>query len=227
MISTPLIPNLDYDHVYEPAEDTFLFLDLFESLHEKGYFHSKNFTNKTPIVLEIGSGSGVISTFVSQHKIVPNSINLASDINLIALETTKRTHSHNRPVNEPFDIVRSDLTNCFRSNQIDVLFFNPPYVPSEDIPSIPNIEDDSNSAWLDLALVGGDNGMLITNKVLDKLDTTLSLNGEAYILFCARNNHPKVISQFKQENENFNVELVIERKCGWEELAIYRFTKLQ
>lgn len=226
MLSTPLIPDLDYDRVYEPAEDTFLFLDLFETLHEKEYFKSKQFTNKAPTVLEIGSGSGVISTFISQYRIVPNSINFATDINLVALETTKGTHENNKPVNEPFDVIRSNLTDSFRKNQIDVILFNPPYVPSEDIPEIPYTDDDTNSAWLDLALVGGDDGMRITNIVLENLDNTLSINGEAYILFCARNNHPKVTLEFKEKYTNFDVESVMERKCGWEELAIYRFTKL-
>ena len=46
MLPTPDISHLsreDYDHVYEPAEDTFLFLDALETeqdfLRELGYRH--------------------------------------------------------------------------------------------------------------------------------------------------------------------------------------------
>lgn len=226
MLPTPIIPNLDIDHVYEPAEDTFLFLDLFENLHNTDYFQSSSlFSNKCPLVLEIGSGSGVISTFVSSNKIIPNALHLASDINLIALKTTLSTFKSNNSTTSLFDVIRTNLTDSLRNNQIDLLIFNPPYVPSEDIPPIPSIDDDDNSQWLDLALVGGHNGMLITDLLLDNLNNILSINGQAYILFCARNNHPQVVSVFLKKNPNFNVICVIHRKCGWEELAIYRFTK--
>lgn len=227
MLSTPIVPDLDYDHVYEPAEDTFLFLDLFEQLHaEKFYLEKERFNHKTPLIVEIGSGSGVISTFISTNKIVPNSLSLATDINLIALQTTLDTHLYNSPSTYPFDVIRSNLTDPIRTNQIDLLLFNPPYVPSEEIPDIPDVEDTENTAWLDLALVGGDDGMKITNVLLNDLNRILSINGHAYILFCARNKHPLVVENFKNRFSNFTVECVIARKCGWEELAIYRFKKL-
>lgn len=226
MLPTPVVPNLDIDHVYEPAEDTFLFLDLFEDLHSNNYFKSPSlFSNKCPLVLEIGSGSGVISTFISSNKIIPKAFHLASDINIIALKTTLSTLKSNNPSSLPFDTIRTNLTDSLKDNQIDLLIFNPPYVPSEDIPAIPNIDDNENSHWLDLALVGGHNGMLITDILLDNLNNALSINGQAYILFCARNNHPQVVSKFLEVNTKFTVDCVIQRKCGWEELAIYRFTK--
>lgn len=223
MLATPLTKNLDIDHVYEPAEDTFLFLDLFESLHNSSFYKDKRkFNNDCPLVVEIGSGSGLITTFISQHRIIPNAFHIATDINLIALENTTKTYKDNTsyPV---FDVLRSNLTDAIIPGSIDVLFFNPPYVPSEHVPPLPSIDDDS--VWLDLALIGGDDGMLITRKVLSSLNRILAVSGHAYILFCARNNHPKVIEKFKEENLNFSVELTIQRKCGWEELAIYRFTK--
>lgn len=229
MIPTPIVPDLHVDHVYEPAEDTFLFLDLFEQLHNDGYFKKRPSNShhhiRSPLVVELGSGSGVISTLISSNEIIPSAIHLAVDINQIALKTTLSTHAHNNPSKLPFDAVRCDLTTALRPNQIDVMIFNPPYVPSEEIPPIPDSNDDENSAWIDLALVGGDDGMLITRKVLDSLDTILAVGGEAYILFCARNKHKDVTEQFAENWKNFSVSVVIERKCGWEELAIYRFTK--
>lgn len=235
MLPTPVVSNPDYNLVYEPAEDSFLFLDLFEQLHAEHHFANPSATQHSippwRTVVELGAGSGVISTFIATNRIVPNALFLATDINLNALTTTRNTFLHNSkdtPEGTPvqFDVVRCNLTDALRPHQVDVLLFNPPYVPSEEIPPVPSLQDDTNDAWLDLALVGGPDGMLITRKVLASLDSVLAPLGEAYILFCARNNHPKVVEVFRQQNRNFTVECVIARKCGWEELAIYRFTKL-
>lgn len=236
MLPTPIIPNPDYNLVYEPAEDSFLFLDLFEQLHNEKYFLKIPNGNSFKTVLELGTGTGIISTFISINNIIPNAFHLASDINLNALKTTiktyKRNYNNNNDKHEKhdkhdntFDVIRCNLTDSIRSNQIDILLFNPPYVPSEEIPLIPSINDDKNDNWLDLALVGGKDGMIITDKILNSLNNILSINGEAYILFCARNNHPTVISNFLKKYPNFKIDCVISRKCGWEELAIYRFIK--
>lgn len=234
MLPTPIVPAPDYSRVYEPAEDSFLFLDLFEQLHDTRHFTttSDRTSYRTPCrvktVVELGVGSGVVSTFIAANRIIPNAFHIATDINATALETTRNTFAHNCAASSPapFDVLRANLTDAFRPHQIDVLLFNPPYVPSEEIPPVPSVQDDANDSWLDLALVGGHDGMLITSKVLASLDTVLAPEGEAYILFCARNNHPQVVQQFRQENPNFSVDCVIARKCGWEELAIYRFAKL-
>lgn len=225
MLSTPIVPNEDYTLVYEPAEDSFLFLDLFESLKESCYLLNKRFSHKSPLVLEIGSGSGIISTFLKMHNLIPNSFHLASDINEKCNAKTMETLVHNCASSKShFDVLRGDLVSAIKDHSLDLLLFNPPYVPSEDVPELP--VDTSNDTWLDLALIGGKDGMLITNKLLLELDRVLAVMGEAYILFCARNNHKEVTQDFAAKYPNFSVEQVIFRKCGWEELSIYRFTKL-
>lgn len=225
MFPTPIVPEEDYSLVYEPAEDTFLFLDLFESLKESKYFINKQFSHSSPFVMEIGSGSGIISTFIKMYNVIPNSFHIASDINEHCNKKTMDTLLHNCPNSRfEFDTMRSDLVSSIKDNALDLLLFNPPYVPSEDVPDLPI--DSTNDTWLDLALIGGKDGMLITNKLLLELDRVLAINGEAYILFCARNNHRDVTSNFLLKYPNFTVEQVIFRKCGWEELCIYRFIKL-
>lgn len=219
MLPTPEILHLDYDKVYEPAEDSYLLLDCFEQ--EQKWLQTK-FNGKAPLVTEIGTGSGIVTSFIQQH-VLPLSVFIATDLNPHACKQALQTIQDNQQNKAPFvmDTVQMDLTTGIRSNQTDVLIFNPPYVPAEEVPTTPdNIED---STWLDLALLGGDKGMVITWKVLDNLDMILSNEGVAYILFCARNLPDEVAEVM--EKRGWDVETVIHRKAGWEVLSVLRFIR--
>ena len=102
--------------------------------------------------------------------------------------------------------------------------FNPPYVPEEVVPQMPAVDDDADDGWLDLALVGGKDGMEVTWLLLDALDDVLSRErGCAMILFCKRNNPEQVAKTM--EERGWKVALVGERKAGWEVLSIWRFSR--
>ena len=87
----------------------------------------------------------------------------AIDINSLAASTTALTLSHNIP--KQFNsVVQGDLLNSLRFTHggIDVLVFNPPYVPTE--------EDDLWAGDLGYAWKGGGMGMQTTWKVLNQLN---------------------------------------------------------
>ncbi|CCD26998.1 S-adenosylmethionine-dependent methyltransferase NDAI_0J01060 [Naumovozyma dairenensis CBS 421] len=234
MLPTPYI-KCDYDKVYEPSEDSFLLLDSLEKDLE---YLAQKFKNKLALVCEIGPGSGIITTFMIQNHIPTtnnNSVYYAFDINPWALEATLDTVKLNRAKDNDnnnagsksslLEPVQVDLTSSWRSNQIDLLVFNPPYVPSETIPTRPERKEELDT-WVDLALEGGKDGMEITNRVLAQLDTILTPNGIAYILFCARNKPEEIIKSMKENGySNWNIELVKNRKAGWEVLSVYRFSR--
>jgi release factor glutamine methyltransferase len=57
MLPTPIIKG-DFQNVYEPAEDTYLLLDVLEEDLDREVFK---------VVVEVGSGSGCVSTFIAKN----------------------------------------------------------------------------------------------------------------------------------------------------------------
>lgn len=227
MIPTPTTRSLDITKVYEPYEDSFLFLDLLEQ--EKEYLTSHYplpSSYGAPVVLEVGTGSGIIATFINAH-ILPGSITLATDINVHACRAFAATVAENSLAchgGRGMDVVRASLASAIRPHAVDLLVFNPPYVPEEVVPQMPAVDDDADDGWLDLALVGGKDGMEVTWLLLDALDDVLSRErGCAMILFCKRNNPEQVAKTM--EERGWKVALVGERKAGWEVLSIWRFSR--
>lgn len=220
MLPTPYI-KCNYETVYEPCEDSFLVLDCLEQ--EQSFLQSR-FKEQLAVVCELGPGSGIVTTFLMQNDI-PNSegsVYLALDVSPWALEATLDTQKRNGCQNRYLSVIQSDLSKCLRRNSTDLLVFNPPYVPAERVPERPSHGDDKGQ-WLDLALLGGEDGMVVTQEVLNQLDTILSQEGVAYILFCARNKPEQVVENMKRQG--WSVDLIINRKAGWEVLSIYRFTR--
>lgn len=152
--------------------------------------------------------------------ILPESIFLTTDVNPHAITTCRKTVEYNNSqFSGCFDALQMSLTTGVRKGLVDILVFNPPYVPAEDVPEIPDSE--RSDTWLDLALLGGSDGMVVTWELLNDLDTTLSEKGIAYILFCARNKPLEV--QKIMESRGWKVDVVISRKAGWEVLSILKF----
>lgn len=225
MFPTPIVKDIDIDNVYEPAEDSFLLLDCLEDQRQ---FITERFRSRIPLVTEIGTGSGIVMTFIQQN-ILPRSVFITTDINPHACKTVLQTdkdnnlESHRRRKQYVLDSCQMNLTTGIIQRSIDMLVFNPPYVPAFELPSIPATEEDKT--WLDLALLGGEDGMVVTWRLLNDLDKILTPGiGVAYILFCARNK-PKEVAEIMQE-KGWSVETIIFRKAGWEELSVLRFTRL-
>ncbi|ODV89967.1 hypothetical protein CANCADRAFT_18458, partial [Tortispora caseinolytica NRRL Y-17796] len=205
MLPTPDYDRFDYTKVYEPSEDTYVFLDLLEN--DMPYLKD---SFVTPVILEVGSGSGLISTFLKKN-ILPASFVLATDISMDACKITQRIASQN---SIQIDSINTSMAHGIRSGLVDLLLCNPPYVPTEKLPEPP-----ADGNWIYFALDGGKNGMEFTNKLLNNLNTILSDKGIAYILFC-KSNHPEIVTV-----PGFKKTKVFERQAGWEILSIYRFER--
>ncbi|ODQ82959.1 hypothetical protein BABINDRAFT_159436 [Babjeviella inositovora NRRL Y-12698] len=187
------------------------------------------FAFKVPTVLEIGTGSGIITTFIAVNDILgQKAVFFTTDLNPFACQCVKETVAHNQSQSVTLDPIQTNLASSLRDHQVDILVFNPPYVPAEEVPAVPCQTQASNESteddWLDLALLGGHQGMVVTNVLLDQLHNVLSANGIAYILFCASNVPEEVVVR-PDLTARFDISLMEKRKCGWEVLSVYRFVK--
>lgn len=224
MLPTPDLPSsIDYDRVYEPLEDSFLLLDALEE--ELTWIQQHNFTHTVPLVLEIGSGSGIISLFILKNILPGKSLGICTDLNPYACMSSVETLKLNKV---SLDSIQTSSFQSLCRESIDLMVFNPPYVPADSVPTVEDLST-SQDKWLDLALDGGEDGMVVTYKVLQEMQHYIASNGVAYILFCERNKPSLVIRSILDSPElygDWEISLVMKRKCAWEVLSIYKFMKI-
>ncbi|AAS54305.1 AGL186Cp [Eremothecium gossypii ATCC 10895] len=215
MLATPEV-KCDPERVYEPSEDSFLLLDCLEK--ERTWLRQRQ--PRASVVCEVGCGSGVVTAFMMQHEMPqPMSVYLATDVSPWALATTAET-VQSTGCRGALCAARTDLVTGLADGQVDVLVFNPPYVPAEGVPQGP-AAGEREERWLEVALEGGADGMEVTTRMLGALGRVLASSGVAYILFCARNRPEEVAAGMRAAG--WVAELVERRRAGWEVLSVYRF----
>ncbi|EGG14340.1 hypothetical protein DFA_12110 [Cavenderia fasciculata] len=180
LVDEPLMDHLtskDYKDVYEPAQDSYLFINALKKDLDDLKLLNPSF------VIEIGSGSGFVISYLA--KILENNgYFMSTDINPIAARVSSRTATHN---NVSLDVINTSfLTGIERvKGKVDVLLFNPPYVPTES----EEIEDGGIAAsW-----AGGIDGREVIDKLLPQIDSILSPKGVFYMVL-VEENHPKQVA---------------------------------
>jgi release factor glutamine methyltransferase len=210
MLPTPDLGHLkaaDYQHIYEPAEDTFILLDALEK-------DEALLRGRSPcLCLEIGSGSGCVATFLAQLIGPTKTVVLCTDLNRRALLATQQTGLRN---GVKLETIRADLMYGLHMNGlVDVLVFNPPYVPtpSEEIAS-----DGIVASW-----AGGKDGREVIDRLLPWVTTLLSPLGLFYLVAIRENRPQEIIDQLAQIG--LRGEVVLTRKAGSEHLCVIRFER--
>lgn len=199
----------DFDHVYEPAEDTFL---LCDALHQQ----RQELMELQPLMcVEIGCGSGCVITYLGQllQSLDHTSFALlATDINPHALRCTSKTARVNKV---PLEAVRSSLLSGLDarlSGCVDVLLFNPPYVPTPD--------DEVSGCGIEASWAGGEDGRRVIDQVLPMIKGLLSPRGCLYMIL-VKENKPSEIAKFCEEN-GLASEIVIMRRAKNEGLMVMK-----
>ena len=247
MLPTPSTSHISFNNIYEPAEDSYLLLDTLSSPTEAAWLKQRfPTTSPSPLILEVGVGSGVVLAFVAANAshilgrsdvaLLGTDLNLhavraGSETVLRALEDSARDRVH-RAIS--LGCIVGDLASAARAGEVDVLIFNPPYVPSESLPAaLPESGSgplssheifERDSKLLELSYAGGQDGMETTNRLLSQLPDVLSKRGVAYILLCAQNEPSAVRARILAWPGGWSAEVVGSsgNKAGWEKLCILR-----
>lgn len=206
-VETPKYDHVyQYQDVYEPAEDTFLLLDALENDME----HLKRI--KPGIVLEIGSGSGLVTTFVSTI-VGKSALYICTDKNPSASLCTLETGIKNGV--QITSIITSFIDGLlpWLENKVDVLLFNPPYVvtPSEEI----------TKGGISYAWAGGVDGREVMDIFFPMVPHILSSKGTFYLVVVKENNPAAIIEIMAKYG--LEGSILMTRRTGPEVLSILKF----
>jgi release factor glutamine methyltransferase len=240
MLPTPSTSHVSFSTIYEPAEDSFLLLDTLSNLTESTWLqHRFPPHTPTPLVAEIGTGSGVVVAFVAAHARAilgrDDVLALGVDVNMNASTATtvtvQKAVAEQKSQTAYLGSLCADLTTLLRESSVDVLVFNPPYVPSEVLPALPQSTNASQSQFeveshlLSLSYAGGKKGMETTDRLLDDLPRILSARGVTYVLLCAQNEPTKVKARIEDKGWNAQTIGRSGKAAGWEKLEVLRIWK--
>ncbi|XP_069085226.1 methyltransferase N6AMT1 isoform X2 [Pleurodeles waltl] len=166
------------------------------------------------ICLEVGSGSGLVSTFLATV-VGPNALYLCTDINneatACSVETALRNKVHIQPI--VTDLVKGLLPRLH--GIVDLLIFNPPYVttPPEELGT-----SDLTASW-----AGGKNGREVMDRFFPFVPELLSDRGLFYLVTLEENNPGDVIKCMQELGLQGTVAL--SRQAGRERLSVLKFSR--
>ncbi|KAJ1457138.1 methylase [Pelagophyceae sp. CCMP2097] len=206
---TPCVEHLGLEAwqcVYEPSEDTFLLLD---ALHGDA-----SLLRSARLVVEIGPGSGTVTTFVSRL-INRAAMHLAVDVNRAACDATTSTAIANG-VGARVEVVQGDLLSGLRlRGKVDALIFNPPYVPTD---STEVASDGIEAAW-----AGGLRGREVVDRLLPHVSEWLADCGAFYLVVVDENDPREIMAALAKQS--LRAEIVASKRARNEKLSVIRATK--
>jgi len=128
------------EHVYEPAEDTFLIAEKME-------------VTADDVVLEVGTGCGILAVLAAKKA---KSV-VAVDVNPHAIECSSRNAETNG-VKERIEFRHGDLFEPIKKDEcFSLILFNSPYLPSEP---------EEEKSWIGKAWAGGPNGRQVIDRFI-------------------------------------------------------------
>ena len=185
------------DLVYIPSDDTFL---LAENLEIK----------KGQSVLEIGTGSGLVSMYAS---LLTDDVT-ATDINFNALELAEKNFKLNN-INT-IKLEFGDLFEPVKDRKFDVILFNTPYLPTDsgDI-----INDDLNYAF-----DGGLDGRKVIDRFINQVSNHLNDKGIVQIIQSSLSDNDRTLDMF--DRNGFVAEIAESEKFFFEEIVLINAYKI-
>lgn len=170
------------DETYEPAEDSMLLLSLIK-------------VSKKDMVIEIGSGSGILTVYSAKL----GGRVIAIDINPYAVASTQCSVRLNN-VEDKVTIINCDMLDCLRNYLFDVAIFNPPYLPYEEFDS-----------WISYSWSGGRTGIEQLIRFLDSVKAK-----RIYTLYSSLSDEERLLEYIKAKR--FKVSRKVEKVFDYESI---------
>ncbi|KAL7495960.1 hypothetical protein ACHAWT_004281 [Skeletonema menzelii] len=223
----------DYDRVYEPSDDTYLLIDAIGydvDAMEQSEVDGRTLRSNMLQSVEIGCGTGTPTVYLakrirgkreetSSNNINKNCVHYVTDINPDAIRIAKATAESNGIPAEHFEAIQCDLASQLLdqlAGKVDVLIFNPPYVPTPD--------EEVGSSGIEASWAGGSNGRVVIDRALPQIARLLAFpHGVAYVV-TVDDNYPEQISQTMDELYGIKVVPWLRRRAHNEYLTIQRMT---
>lgn len=178
------------EEVYPPAEDSFLLID---NLNIKS----------SDKVLEIGTGSGIVSISASLKCREVTS----TDINPYAIKCARNNIKLNN--RENITVILSDLFENI-DEEYDLILFNTPYLP---VVEEEHIDDDYSKAW-----DGGESGREVIDKFIEQAPSYLKKEGIIQLVQSSLSDNAKTLNMF--EKMGFKAEITAVEHIFFEDITL-------
>jgi len=180
------------EHVYEPAEDTFLLAEKME-------------VSEDDTVLDMGTGCGILAVLAAENakRVV------AVDINPYAIECAIKNAKMNG-AKEKIEFRRGDLFQPIKQNErFSLILFNSPYLPSEP---------DEERSWIGKAWAGGQNGRKIIDRFVMNAPHFLADGGKIQLVQSSLSDVNRTIKMFN--DVNLRAMVVAQVKVPFESIVL-------
>ncbi|MGD0423629.1 MAG: HemK2/MTQ2 family protein methyltransferase [Candidatus Bathyarchaeia archaeon] len=169
--------------VYAPSDDTFLMIDALSTMPLRG-----------KEVLDLGTGSGMLGLFCAK---------MGARVTVADIEDSvlEKVRAAARRLNLVIEAVRSSIFSSVTA-RFDVVLFNPPYLPSDEIK--------------DLAVDGGNEGRHLVDRFLEELSPHLKEDGCALLLVSSLNDPRAIIDSHRE----LSFSIAASRSLFFEELQV-------
>lgn len=178
------------DDVYDPGEDSYLLVEAALKEAKPG-----------DRVLEVGTGSGVVSLFVQD---LAASV-VATDISPIACRNARLNG---------VQAVRTDLYSGV-CGLFDLIIFNPPYLPT--------VPEEQLGSWLNRAFDGGLTGRREIERFVKDIDRILAPGGRILTVISSLTGIDETEVLFKENG--FRMATAATEKVPFEKLVVLRFSR--
>ncbi len=177
---------------YKPSDDSFLLFDAVRTL-------------KADVAIDVGTGSGFIALGIS----VNCGFVIGTDIDFNSILEAKNAVRERKMYN--VDFIVCDLLSAVKNDSVDLIVFNPPYLPNDEYKT--DIDHQT------LQYHGGDD--VIARFVYDARRAIKS-NGSCYMVFSSLSNIDRAMLIAKKLFSN--VEIVAEKSFFFEKLYVAKFS---